>query len=60
MCQHCYIYYYPAVMPGSQDSKLRVMKIAQQLTESLFNNVTVRKKQGNSESGWGFWKEDGG
>lgn len=47
-------------MPGSQDSKLRVRKIAQQLTESLFNNVTVRKKQGNSESGWGFWKEDGG
>lgn len=31
-------------MPGSQDSKLRVRKIAQQLTESLFNNVTVRKK----------------
>lgn len=44
-------------MPGSQDSKLRLRKIAQQLTESLFNNVTVRKKQGNSGSGWGFWKE---
>lgn len=38
-------------MPGSQDSKLRVRKIAQQLTESLFNNVTVRKKKNKETQG---------